>query len=167
MKKLFQLFLISFCSLNLFSQIVDRGNPVSWDLDINNQDVINYSLPSFDLERVQEEDEINDIAFNGPWRFGYMHSVDYGFDKGTWTKLENGDRIWRILISSKGALSLNFIFDEFYMPEGAYIYLYNDLKTDVLGAYDSTQNQESGILGTWLVQGDKVWIEYYLSLIHI
>ena len=112
MKKLFSLFLISFCSLNLFSQIVDRGNPISWDLDINNQDVINYSLPSFDLERVQQEDEINDIAFNGPWRFGYMHSVDYGFDNGTWTKLENGDRIWRILISSKGALSLNFIFDD-------------------------------------------------------
>ena len=93
-----------------------------------------------------------------------MHSVDYGFENGTWTKLDNGDRIWRILISSKGALSLNFIFDEFYMPDGAYIYLYNDQKTDVLGAYDSTQNQESGILGTWLVQGDKVWIEYYEPL---
>ena len=111
MKKLFSLLLISFCSLSLFSQIVDRGNPISWNLDIDNQDVVNYSLPSFDLERVQEEDEINDNAFNGPWRFGYMHSVDYGFDKGTWTKLDNGDRIWRILISSKGALSLNFIFD--------------------------------------------------------
>ena len=164
MKKLFSLLLISFCSLSLFSQVVDRGNPISWNLDIDSQDVVNYSLPSFDLERVKEEDEINDIAFNGPWRFGYMHSVDFGFDKGRWTKLDNGDRIWRILISSKGALSLNFIFDEFFMPEGAYIYLYNDQKTDILGAYDSTQNQDSGILGTWLVQGDKVWIEYYEPL---
>ena len=164
MKKLFSLFLISFYSLSLFSQVVDRGNPISWNLDIDNQNVINYSLPSFDLERVQEEDEINDNTFNGPWRFGYMHNVDYGFDNGTWTKLDNGDRIWRILISSKGALSLNFIFDEFYMPEGAYIHLYNDEKTDILGAYDSTQNQDSGILGTWLVQGDKVWIEYYEPL---
>ena len=34
-------------------------------------------------------------------------------------------------------------------------------RTDLLGAYDSIQNQDSGILGTWLVKGDKVWIEYY------
>ena len=25
--------------------------------------------------------------------FGYSHSVDYGFDDGQWTELENGDRI--------------------------------------------------------------------------
>ena len=53
MKKLFSLLLISFCSLSLFSQVVDRGNPISWNLDIDSQDVVNYSLPSFDLERVK------------------------------------------------------------------------------------------------------------------
>ena len=47
------------------------------------------------------------------------------------------------------------------MPEGGKVYLYNNNKTDLLGAYDSTQNQDSGVLGTWLVQGDAVWIEYY------
>jgi hypothetical protein len=90
-----------------------------------------------------------------------MHSVNYGFDDGVWTVLENGDRIWRLLVKSKKALSLNFIFDEFYMPKGGYLYLYNDERTDLLGAYDSNQNQDSGILGTWLVKGDAVWIEYY------
>ena len=39
------------------------------------------------------------------------------------TILENGDRIWRILISSPGAISLNFIFDDFYMPKGGSLYL--------------------------------------------
>ena len=29
-----------------------------------------------------------------------MHSVDYGLQDGKWDVLENGDRIWRILISS-------------------------------------------------------------------
>jgi hypothetical protein len=75
MKNLLLLVFINFFSLSLFSQVVDRGNPISWNLDIDDQDVINYSLPSFDLERVQEEDKINDNTFNGPWRFGYMHSV--------------------------------------------------------------------------------------------
>ena len=78
-----------------------------------------------------------------------------------WTTLDNGDRIWRILITSPKALSLNFIFDDFYMPQGGYLYLYNKERTDLLGAYDSNQNQESGVLGTWLVEGDAVWLEYF------
>ena len=75
--------------------------------------------------------------------------------------MENGDRIWRILISSPGAISLNFIFDDFYMPKGGSLYLYSDDKSDLLGAYTSVQNQDSGMLGTWLVYGEKVWLEYY------
>ena len=90
-----------------------------------------------------------------------MHSVDYGFEDGKWDVLENGDRIWRILISSPEALSLNFIFDNLFIPKGGSLYLYNIDKSDLLGAYTHKQNQEGGILGTWLVEGESVWIEYY------
>ena len=143
-----------------YSQVTNNGQPVSWGLNLDNQ-VEKISLPNFDLEAIKAEDAINDYKFESPWRFGYMHSVDYGFDDGVWTVLENGDRIWRILITSKNALSLNFIFDDFFMPEGGFIYLYNNQRTDLLGAYDSNQNQDSGVLGTWLVEGDSVWIEYF------
>ena len=90
-----------------------------------------------------------------------MHSVDYGLQDGKWDVLENGDRIWRILISSPEALSLNFVFDNLFIPKGGSLYLYNNDKSDLLGAYTSDQNQEGGILGTWLVEGDSVWIEYF------
>ena len=144
-----------------FSQVTNQGVPNSWGLGLDNSQIIARELPTFDLEAVKAEDAINDYKFDAPWRFGYMHSVDYGLEDGSWTTLENGDRIWRILITSNNALSLNFIFDDFFMPEGGYIYLYNDEKTDLLGAYDATQNQDSGVLGTWLVEGDSVWIEYF------
>ena len=148
-------------SISSFSQVTNEGVPNSWSFGVDNSDINEIELPSFDLDKVKAEDKVNDNEPSVPWRFGYMHSVDYGLEDGSWTTLENGDRIWRILISSPGALSLNFIFDDFYMPDGGYIYIYNDDRTDLLGAYDSQQNQESGILGTWLVEGDKVWIEYY------
>ena len=83
-----------------YSQVTNNGQPVSWGLNLDNQ-VEKISLPNFDLEAVKAEDAINDYKFESPWRFGYMHSVDYGFDDGVWTVLENGDRIWRILITSK------------------------------------------------------------------
>ena len=73
------------------------------------------------MQEVKAEDAIND-NLPMPWRFGYMHSVDYGLNDGEWHTLENGDRIWRLLITSRDALTLNFIFDDFYMPEGGYIF---------------------------------------------
>ena len=148
-------------TVSVTSQVTNQGSPLSWKL-LNDHNQINAkSLPSFDLQQVRAEDALNDNKFEKPWRFGYMHSVDFGFEDGQWTTLKNGDRIWRLAVTSKDALSLNFIFDEFSIPQGSTVYLYNDDRSDLLGAYTSTQNQESGILGTWLVKGEKVWIEYF------
>jgi len=158
-----KLLLTIFClaSLNLLAQVTNEGKPVSWDLMIDYDETKKQYLPSFDLNKVKNEDKINDNKPATPWRFGYMHSVDYGFEHGQWTEFENGDRIWRILISSTGALTLNFLLDDFYMPKGGKMYLYNNERTDLLGAYDYTQNTDTGTLGTWLVEGDSVWIEYF------
>jgi hypothetical protein len=148
-----------------FSQVTNEGEPVSWSyssLELSNVEA--NILPSFDLHSIKEEDKINDYLFDKPWRFGYMHSVDYGFEDGQWDILDNGDRIWRILISSNGALSLNFIFDNLFIPKGGSLYLYSDDHSDLLGAYTSDQNQDGGVLGTWLVKGDSVWIEYHEPL---
>jgi hypothetical protein len=142
------------------AQVTNEGKPLSWKLGIN-QDLAAKKLPTFDMEAVRAEDALNDGQFEKPWRFGFMHSVDLGFTDGQWSTLENGDRIWRLVISSPNALSLNFIFDDFFLPDGASVYLYNNDKSDLLGAYTSAQNQDSGMLGTWLVQGDKIWIEYF------
>ncbi len=160
MKKLLLLLTVLF-TVNSFSQVTNEGKPQSWKQLNNSQNIQANILPSFDLKAIQDEDKVNDGLFDRPWRFGFMHSVDYGFEQGQWDVLDNGDRVWRILITSPGALSLNVIFDDFFVPEGSTVYLYNDDKTDLLGAYTSVQNQESGMLGTWLVQGDSLWVEYY------
>jgi len=161
MKIKFSVIAFLFVSLISFAQITNEGNPLSWDLNLTTEGISIKSLPEFDMNKVKAEDLINDEKPDSPWRFGYNHSVDFGLQDGTWTELDNGDRVWRLLVSSPGALSLNFIFDDFYIPEGGKLYLYSDDREDLLGAYTSTQNQESGILGTWLVYGDKVWLEYY------
>ena len=157
--------LIVFFNLLSYSQVTNEGSPLSWSYSANDLKVIESKvLPEFDLNSVKNQDKINDLAFDRPWRFGYMHSVDYGFEDGQWDTLENGDRIWRILISSRDALSLNFIFDNLFIPMGGSLYLYSDDRSDLLGAYTNEQNQEGGILGTWIVNGDSVWIEYYEPL---
>jgi len=162
MKKTLLFFFLSY-SLTFVAQVTNEGKPASWKYELQKTKVVqSIKLPSFDLKAIQEEDKANDKLQAKPWRFGYKHTVDYGLENsGLWTELPNGDRVWRILFESKGALSLNFIFDNFFMPKGGKVYLYNEDRSDLLGAYTAVQNQKSGILGTWLVKGDKVWIEYY------
>ena len=160
--KLKYIFLVLiFISAISFSQVTNEGQPLSWTLNLETESVQEKLMPTFDMDRILAEDEQNDGVKGIPWRFGYSHSVDLGLEDGVWTVLENGDRVWRILISSPGAISLNFIFDDFYIPEGGNLYLYSDNHQDLLGAYTSTQNQEDRMLGTWLVYGDKIWLEYY------
>ena len=159
MKKIIFLILL-FSSAVVFSQVTNEGQPLSWKLLKDTKTIQNHELPNFDLEALRIEDEVNDLLFDAPWRFGYKHMVDFGFEDGKWTTLENGDRIWRIKFTSSQAISMNVYFDEFFMPKGGKVYLYNDDRSDLLGAYTESQNLATGDLGTWLVNGETLWIDY-------
>ena len=161
MKTKILLLLTVIFTLPIAAQVTNQGTPMSWKRLSDQENLVAKVLPSFDLEQVKQEDAVNEKTYNKPWRFGYMHSVDYGLNDGSWATLDNGDRIWRLPIESKGALSINFIFDDFFIPEGGSLYIYSHDRSDLLGAYTSVENQESGILGTWLVKGEKVIIEYF------
>ena len=56
-----KLLLTIFClaSLNLLAQVTNEGKPVSWDLMIDYDETKKQYLPSFDLNKVKNEDKIN------------------------------------------------------------------------------------------------------------
>lgn len=153
---IYLLLIIPFLS---FSQVSNEGNPISWKVKSNNLEKI--VLPDFDLKQIQAEDKEKDAKGNAPWRFGYEHQLDVGLSThGQWTELSDGSRYWLLNIKSDGAKTMNFIFDEFYLPEGAKLYFYNANHSDVLGAYTHSQNRNDKIFGSWLVDGDDIFIEY-------
>ncbi len=155
------LLLLFLFALGVQAQITNEGEPKSWSLAVkkNTQPIM---MPEFNLEEVQKEDEINDLDESKPWRFGYEYKVDLGLNNsGVWDELSNGDRIWRINIISEGAKTMNFVFDKYQVPTGATVYLYNNDRSDLLGAYTNVMNNEDEMLGTWMVEGDNVWIEYH------
>lgn len=161
MKKVLVSIFLIILPVKLISQVTNEGTPKSWDLK-NSSIVPTITLPEFDLQPLIEEDKLMDKKGLAPWRFGKKFEVNYNFsNSGIWDVLPNGDRIWRVKFYSPGAQSLNFILENFYIPEGATIYLYASDKSDLLGAYTHTQNNEYETLGTWLVMSDEVVIEYY------
>ena len=67
--------------------------------------------------------------------------------------------IARFKITSPGATNINLGFTEFFMPEGAEVYIYSADGSEVLGPYSTEQNESHGQFWTPLVAGDEVIVE--------
>lgn len=80
-------------------------------------------------------------------------------------KLPDGGNLWRLAINSPGALSLNLLYDKFWLPDSSKFFLYNNKKTKTAGAFTSINNKGSrdkpGKFATELIYGDNVMLEYY------
>jgi hypothetical protein len=160
------LFILS--GIKLQGQISTEESPISFSLDIISESDIKdvKLLPAFDLDAICQEDKVDEQ--NGiPPRFGYRHSVNYNLtNSGTWTTLSNGDKIWQLEIYSPGALSINLLYDKFWLPEGTKFFVYSSNRKHSIGAFTSVNNKGNtkNIQGfaTGLIYGDKVILEYYL-----
>ncbi|MCB0473227.1 MAG: hypothetical protein KDC56_09240, partial [Flavobacteriaceae bacterium] len=148
-------------SFTVSAQLTNTGKPASWDL-LAKQSIPAIELPGIDLQKIKAADQKNDTVWTKPFRIGIPIKVDYSLqNSGSWTTLENGDRIWRILFSSEDAVHLSAVFKKFYLPRGATIYLYNPDHSELIGAYTDVENNGDRMLSTWFIKSDKLWIEYY------
>jgi len=164
MKKTSTLFLGIALSFASFAQTTNVGGPVSFTSNLFSDDskIEAHTMPAFDLERQLDEDLVNQANKVGPFRFGYEHITNYSLqNSGTWSTTQEGDKIWRIKFSSPGALSMNVIFNDFFIPNGASVHLYNRENDMVVGAYNSINNNANNMLGSDLIKGESVVIEYF------
>jgi lysyl endopeptidase len=161
MKKLIIPFFLSLFTISLNSQTSDLGNPISWNGKISLQNIPEKTMIGFNKSIIDSEDIINDALKDRPWRFGYKYDVNYNLkNSGSWKVLPNGDKIWQLAIECQGALTINLLFQNFHLPKGAYLYLYDIDQTNRVGAYTSINNRVDGELGSELVHGEKIIVEY-------
>ncbi|NCC46794.1 MAG: PKD domain-containing protein, partial [Bacteroidia bacterium] len=73
----------------------------------------------------------------------------------------DGGRLWLLKIHSDGATALSVFFDDFYLAPGSKMFLYNENKKHVIGAFTHKNNLDNGTFATEMVQGETVYIEYY------
>jgi subtilisin-like proprotein convertase family protein len=78
---------------------------------------------------------------------------------GTWETAFNGNEVWRMRIHSAGAKSLNLGFTKYYMPPGGTLILYTPKRSEVLGPFTPSDNEEHEQLWTPVVPGDELIIE--------
>lgn len=117
----------------LIAQVSQGGSPISITKDNINWEIQFDVMESFDIEAIMAEDEENQEFKHIPYRFGKnFYRGDHLNNSGIWQDLPSGDKVWLKGYRSPGAHSLNLIFDQFYIPEGAKMFVYSqDMATQI------------------------------------
>jgi hypothetical protein len=166
------------CSQTLFAQLLIHERPISLGassieqrngLKLQNLTPFNRIDTRF-MARLNNDsliklNERKSLA-KGPYQFGTAIRVNLGtHNAGTWDELPNGDRLWRLRIVSPDAYSLNFLYDNFDLPDSSLFFIYSDPdgrnSSSVLGAFNATHNRSKGKYATDIVAGSAVILEYY------
>ena len=164
---LMSLFICVFFSVN--AQISTDEEPVSFrEGNIPSRFSVSQDIrimPALDMNRIEQEDA-KDEANGLPPRFGYPHEVSLDLENsGHWQELSNGDRLWQLTIRCPQALSINLLYDRFWLPEGGKFFIYTADRKHSIGAFTSINNKggRDNVQGfaSGLLYGDEVTLEYY------
>ncbi len=111
-----------------------------------------------DIATLLEEDAIRG---DFPLRYGDVMATDLSMESaGRWDIAPDGSQVWRLELHAPGAYSLGVVFSEFELPEGAQVFLYDERRAEIHGAYTSANHKPNGMLGIEPVAGDRITIEY-------
>jgi len=156
--------------VNTKAQLSTNEEPVSFDSGLkltadSRYQIPTVTMPMLDMAKIEAEDK-EDEEYDMPPRFGYSHKVDYNLNNsGIWRELPNGDRLWQLNVVCPGALSVNFCYDKFWIPEGGKFFVYTTDRKHHIGAFTSKNNKgdRENIRGfaTGLLYGNDVTLEYY------
>jgi lysyl endopeptidase len=150
--------------LPLSSQISSGGMPPGFGSQINDHRLVTLTVPAPETDELLKEDELA-----GKWgvaeRIGILLPAEIKLaDHGTWTTLADGSRQWRIRIGSEDAKQLALYFKDFYLPRGYQLFIYNDSRSKLIGAFTHLNNHESGLFATEPLPGESVIVELIAML---
>ncbi len=158
MKK-FLFILFTLFTLTGFCQISHGGTPLTFNNNLS-ANIPTFITPTINLQQYIDEDKITDEHKDIAWRFGVEQFVNLTLiNSGVWETLPNGDKVWRLTITSPNALSINLNYNQFKLPTGATFFVFNKYQT--IGSFTSENNKINGEFSTTLLKGDYVTLEYY------
>lgn len=153
--------LLSGLLLPVCAQISHGGKPLPLALVKSGGDSFFEEMPAFDVAEELRLDSLNESDMRSGYKFAYKFMTNFNrANSGISFILPDGTRVWRMGIRSKGALSINVLFTEYELPEGAKLFLYNSDQSHILGAFNHLNNSTLGILPVAPVYGDELIVEY-------
>ncbi len=121
-------------------------------------EVTQYTLPTVDVAALRAEDRARSDQ-RGPYRYGRALDARYTSARdGTWERLPSGAWLWRLRLTSQGAVSMSVGFSVFELPEGAALYAHGPGDAPPHGPYTAA-DATAGQHWTPRVQGDRIVLE--------
>ena len=150
-----------FLGVSVKAQISHGGQPLPLTATKSLTEDMFIIMPPFDLAEQLRLDSLEATGLRSGFRFAYKFMTDYRPENsGVRFTLPDGTKVWRLGIRSEGALSLNVMFSENHLPEGARVFLYNNDQSEVLGSFNHLNNSERSILTVAQIKGDDLIYEY-------
>lgn len=148
------------------AQLSTNEKPVSFSsLSSSLESIDSKIMPMLDMKKIEAED-MEDEEYDMPPRFGYSHIVSFDLhNSGTWSTMSNGDKLWQLRIICPNALSINLLYDKFWIPEGGKLFIYSSDKKYSIGAFTSRNNSGDRNapqgFASGLIFSDSIILEYY------
>lgn len=83
-------------------------------------------------------------------------------ERAEWTTLDDGAAVARLRLVAPGAASMYLVFDDFWLPPGAQVFVYNEDQSFVRGAFTHQNNKPNGGFAIDFVPGETLILEYYV-----
>lgn len=161
MKKILLLFIVIFISNISFAQLSIEGTPKTFnhkDLGILLTSSIDVDQP--DLTKAIEYDNAQENMYKTR-KFGVIVPIEVNFfDKADMAEVDNG-KLWVLKINCKNAQALSLYSNNFNLPKGGELYIYNFDGSQVIGAFTSLNNNEFKTFASELIYGNEMIIEYF------
>lgn len=107
-----------------------------------------------DVQALHDKEVINETKGEAP-RFAVPHKVTV---RPSWEKAKSG-YTWTHQVTAPNAVSLNFGFSKFYLPEGAELNIYSADRSQYIRTFTSADNNYAKELWTPVIMSDDVIIE--------
>ncbi len=117
-------------------------------------------FPSLDVKSVHDEEVMGEKKGVAP-RFAVPHKVSVS-PEFNWEKSKAG-YTWSHRVTAPNAVSLNFGFSKFNLPEGAALNIYSADRSQFIRSFTSADNNAARELWTPVIMSDDVVIELTVS----
>lgn len=117
-------------------------------------------LPAFNKDSVLE---ISDLPGNRIGGIEFAHKLFTNLspkNSGLNFTTSDGTKVWKLIIKSEGAYSLNVLFDRFNIPDNARLFVYNNDRSTILGSFTNENCRDGKDFSISPVEGDEITIEY-------
>jgi len=176
MKSKIVISLLIICSFNLSNHIISQmsygGKPITLkesshnSLRMSKQDFEINTIYVPDLNKNQIQQELNNMKrscedCNSRSFYGKEVELNINFfEQATSYQTEDSMKVWILQLSSNEAEGFQLIFNKFHLIKGSQMFVYNEDKTMILGAFTSENNRDCNTFITQNINGKSIYIEY-------